>query len=353
MARKIKRVFSILLCTILLVSAFSTNCLAASKTSGKCGKNAKWSYNKKKHTLTLSGKGTIENGWVYDEPDFQYDKKLTVVIKKGITTIGENAFLGDYGGIIIKKLTLPDSLKSIGEGAFAECDLPSTITIPKNVEKIGREAFGWRLKTIKVDKGNKYFCSIDGVLFNKNKTALICCPSGRKGKYSIPEGTKKISKGSFSGCSLTTITIPKSVKTIDDYFFTSELKAIKVDKGNKYFSSKDGVLFTKDGMLLMVCPRNKKGSYSIPDGVTTLGVYSFYGSSIDELTVAASVRVVQTQGVPHSCSSLTFRGGVPLGLSDELSAVGNMSIYFPNAYYNEWYRFHCQVGNSRISWYYY
>ncbi len=77
------------------------------------------------------------------------------------------------------------------------------------------------LKNIRVDSKNPSYCSIGGVLFNKDKSTIICCPAGRRdSSYSIPTSVTTIGKFAFLGCSsLTSVIIPKSIKVIADYAF--------------------------------------------------------------------------------------------------------------------------------------
>lgn len=217
---RICKLLAMLLCVSILVVSMGNTAFAASKTSGKCGKNAKWSYNKKTRTLTISGKGTIKS---VEWPEYH---KVNVVIKKGVTGIGANAFYDMY----ITKLTLPSTLTTIGNDAFVG-SLPSTITIPKNVTKVGAGAFAIcdRLKSIKVEKGNKKFVSVDGVLFNKGKTELIAYPAGKSKKYVIPKGTKIIGKGAFKSDKLEELTIPSTVKEFKEEALGSSFKILRFE----------------------------------------------------------------------------------------------------------------------------
>lgn len=74
---------------------------------------------------------------------------------------------------------------SIEDSAFEDCDLLTSITIPDSVTSIGICAFcSCNLLTgINVDAANQNYSSIDGVLFNKNATELICYPGGKSGLY--------------------------------------------------------------------------------------------------------------------------------------------------------------------------
>ena len=71
-----------------------------------------------------------------------------------------------------------------------------------------------------VDASNPHCSSVDGVLCNKDKTALIEYPGGKAGSYSVPASVTDIERWAFSGCAnLTSITIPSSVTDIGEEAF--------------------------------------------------------------------------------------------------------------------------------------
>ncbi len=86
-------------------------------TSGKCGDNLYWKY--EGHTLTISGTG---NMYDYNENDMPWllfrDTTDVVILERGITHIGNNAF---NGFVKLNKMELPNTLSSIGANAFAGC----------------------------------------------------------------------------------------------------------------------------------------------------------------------------------------------------------------------------------------
>lgn len=103
------------------------------------------------------------------------------------------------------------------------------------------------------------------------------CPEGKQGSFDIPAGVENIVHESFSGClGLKRISIPGSVTSIEVSTFCmtpngdAGLEAINVSADNPVYSSIDGLLCSKDGKTLLVCPQGKQGNLDIPDGITDI-----------------------------------------------------------------------------------
>lgn len=232
------------------VEDISLSTMAA--TSGKCGKNAKWSYNSKTKTLTISGKGAMYNYSWEEAPPWAGSNRVAyetrhIIVEEGVTKVGSHAFSGIVEmGLsgkerISRSISLPKSLTSIGAYAFDYYQFVNTITIPENVKSIGKNAFSRTgVKKFQVDSGNKYFTARQGVLFNKDKTILVAYPvcNGMK-SYTIPSTVEHISGGAFdcgaSGavaiddCELQKIIIPHSAETVDECVFCN------IEDGEIYF----------------------------------------------------------------------------------------------------------------------
>ena len=206
-------------------------------------------------------------------------KITSIAMPDSVAYIGRSAF---YNCTSLKSITIPDGVKEIGYAAFSECAGLVSVKIPDNVTKIGDSAFinCANLTKIDVTAGNKYYSSANGVLFDKNKSEIICYPAGIKNVgYSIPDGVTVIRDRAFNKCiSLNSITIPKSVQDIETYSFFGciSLEAINVAASNKNYADVNGILFSKDKTKIVCYPANKKNmSYSIPVSVKVVGVAAF------------------------------------------------------------------------------
>jgi hypothetical protein len=160
----------------------------------------------------------------------------SVTLQDGVTSIGEAGFNFCTN---LNSITIPDSVTSIGERAFWFCTGLTNATIASNVTNIGQYAFSGcsSLINITVNADNASYSSVDGVLCNKDQTALIQFPGGRGGSYTIPSSVTCIGNNAFgsyvpsgsaglfiffypySCVNLTNITIPSSVTTIGDGAF--------------------------------------------------------------------------------------------------------------------------------------
>ena len=150
----------------------------------------------------------------------------SIIIPEGVTAIGtwseyENTYYGSSfsGCKSLKEIVIPDSVTAIGGSAFSNCISLESITIGSEVESLGDEwiASCRRLENITVSPENKTYSSVDGVLFNKDKSELSAYPIGNKrSSYTIPDGVEKIGKKAFYGCRyIESLTIPASVAEIE------------------------------------------------------------------------------------------------------------------------------------------
>ncbi|MCI9403928.1 MAG: leucine-rich repeat protein [Clostridia bacterium] len=146
-------------------------------------------------------------------------KLRSVKIPSHVTKLDDMVF---SGCVELESVDLNSTLSIIGKNCFKECISLKTIQIPASVKSIGLGLFRGcvSLENILVDPKNKWYKTVDDVLFNKNKSTIICYPSQRTGDvYVIPDSVTVISDWTFCNSKLKSIEIPDSVNNIGEGAF--------------------------------------------------------------------------------------------------------------------------------------
>ena len=220
----------------------------------------------------INGKKVTEIG---DSAFWGCANLTSIMIPNSVTSVGDRAF---WGCANLTSITIPDSVMSIGFIAFSDCSSLKSVTIPDSVTSIGDSAFGdcTSLTAIDVTIGNKNYTSVNGVLFNKDKTELICYPAGKTDKsYIIPDSVISMGYSAFKSCvNLTRIIIPDSVT--------------EIAVGNSAFQNCKNLM-----------------SITIPDGAISIGSYAFMNcESLVSITIPGSVSKIGWDAF-NGCTSLT------------------------------------------------
>ena len=319
-----KKIISLLLSLAMLLTITSGLNLTAyaDVQTGKCGDNVTYSLDTSTGVLTISGTGDMADYSGYDDILFYRNSNIkSVIIENSVTSVGDSAF--EYC-TNLTSVKIPNSVTSIGDYAFDGCTSLTSVTITNSVTSIGLGAFSdcTSLTSIEVSDNNKNYASVDGVLFNKDKSELITYPAGKAdSEYVIPNSVTNIGDFAFYGCtSLTIVTIPNSVisillGTFDD---CTSLTSIDVEKDNPTYLSQDGVLFNKDKSELITYPAGKTDStYIIPDGVTIIA-YAFDScKNLTRVTIPNSVTNIGN-GAFEDCTSLTS-----INIGNSVTSIGN------------------------------
>ena len=332
--------------------------------SGTCGENLFWAFDTK-GTLTVCGTGEMtefgsttadSSGGVSIRigavPWKDYRDQITkLVIEPGAVSIGHSAF---YSCKALTSVSLPETLTRIGDFAFDLCNQLPELVLPDGVETLGREAFGScsSLRTVLLPEGLTSigygaFSSCTGltsVTISEGVTSIgsrafssctgltsITIPASVTsiGSYAfsfctgltsvtISEGVTDIGSDAFSSCTrLTRVTIPASVTNIGygAFSFCSGLTAFYVNTANPAYCEIGGVLLTRDRTKLLAYPSGKTAvSYTVPDGVTEVGSYAFYGNkTLTELSFPGTLNSIGKfafSGRSTKFNQITFRGTV-------------------------------------------
>lgn len=202
----------------------------------------------------------------------------SISLPNTLVKIGTSCFRGSN----ITSISLPESLTEIGHTNF-----PSTltsITIPANLDVFPTDNLYdcKELSSIGVDKDNKSFKSINGILYNYNATEVLLCPRGKSGKVIIPDTVKYIAEKCFQGCTkLTMIELPRSIETIEDYAFGGlTLDRLVIPNTVKSI-----------GIGCFAYTTVKK-SFRFPQGITKLPARSFEKAQIPSTEFLKSVEVI-------------------------------------------------------------
>ena len=171
-------------------------------------------------------------------------------------------------------------------GSAEKVDIPAEID-GKSVTSIGFDTFSGctSLSTINVATGNKNYVSVNGVLYNKDKTAIIRYPAGKKDKnYKIPDGVMSIDSKAFANnTTLTSVTIPNSVTSIGRGAFVGCTSLTSITIPNSVTSIDS---YTFSGCTNLT-------SITIPNSVMSIGDYAFLDcTSLKSITIPASVTYI-------------------------------------------------------------
>jgi len=205
-------------------------------------------------------------------------------------------------------ITIPDSVTSIA--------LP-----PNYITDNDSSSFNscTNLTVINVDSGNTKFSSIDGVLYDKNKTTLIRYPQGKKDiSFTIPDSVTSITNHAFGRCtSLTSVTIPDSVTTIRWCAFYVCTNLTSVTIGNRVTGIYDYTFASCTNLKNVTIGNNVTDigysafyrctsltSVIIPDSVTYIGECSFDScTNLTSVTIGNSVTIIEASAF-SGCKNL-------------------------------------------------
>ena len=262
---------------LLLLMMMLLPMMAMADDSGSCGDGVSFTFVDGTKTLTISGTGKMYD---YDYPLIvpwqSYKEYITnIVIEDGVTSIGNMAF-NDCTNLI--SVLIGNSVATIGCWALANCTKLSSVTIGDGVISIGEGSF--------------YGCM------------------GIK-SITIPNSVISVGLGSFSYCGLTSLTIPKSLTTIEKDAFSgnSDLASIIVNEENPVYDSRDNcnaIVETSTNKLIKGCKNT-----IISNSISIIGENAYTGVQITSMDIPDNVTTIDESAF-ESCgvSSVNIGNGV-------------------------------------------
>ncbi len=265
-------------------------------------------------------------------------------LPNGTKGIYSQAFWGDE----FKSITIPEGVKKVGKKMFRDCENLQSIYLPGSLEKLEQLYYYDmedlnvpKLQRIVISKDNLHYTSEDGVLYSKDGKEMVFFPMGRKGTVVLPDTCKRIGsqmkKNQLSairvsrenkyftskegvlydlrGKKIRCFPINKKSyvipKTVTDIAYLDRVKedlkcaSVKVEKGNRKFSSKQDVVFSKNGDALLFYPTGKKGKYVIPKSTTRIQAGAFENAKkLTSLTITKNVKNGGTRYYLWNCYQL-------------------------------------------------
>ena len=308
-----------------------------------------------------------------------------ITIPENVETISESAFNCCYALSNIKfnsKVTridryafancdeltvvnIPDSVTNIGSSVFSSCNKLTTFNIGSGITNFQQNVINSTpaLTSINVSGENTAFASLDGVLFNKEMTKLICCPEAKSGEYKMPETVVTVGTYAFEDCkALTAITMSKALTTIEDYGFKGCKALTSVEFGDNLktisqyaFNNCSALTSVKLGIntetigdyafgnctslenfdfgksltsigyqALGYC--NKLTAVILPDTLTTIGEYAFLRcNSLKSVKLGSDLKTISNYAF-YDCVSLES-----IEIPDSVTRVNYNAFYYCSA----------------------
>ncbi len=249
---------------------------------------------------TYSGYASSSSGGDYEEGEGPYLEDEPITAIQGITGGDSGAF---YGCTLLTSVTIPSTVKYIYGGAFAGCTSLTEV----------------------IFEDNDYYCYVDGAIYTKDMTTLVCYIDGSRTSFVVPDTVTEIGGFAFVGApSLTSITIPASVTTIGTGALTgNSLTTVTFEQGS-LFVAEDNLIFNSDKTTVLSYYGSVSG-VTIPTSVTEIGEYAFWGVDISGRTssTSASRRIssIYYQGTEAQWEAVTVA-------ESNLPSYGELNVYY-------------------------
>ena len=253
---------------------------------------------------------------VISEGAFSYNEQLSSISLSGkIYKIGRDAFVGTkyvndmekkkqqqayyIGSVLCGVVGFPATIKikegttAIADYAFSYCEVES-VTIPASLKYIGENAFEltYELNKITVDKNNKHFLMENSALFNKDKTRLIKFTSKSAKEYKVPKTVRNVDLYAFcSGKKLENIVLGSKVNKINITMFMGTKMYVDMLEYT-YDDMKNGVVYYGKNAIEYMADLDYSGMIIIKDGTESVSINEYTDTCVDAMYVPKSVKYI-------------------------------------------------------------
>lgn len=253
-----------------------------------------------------------------------YTKDMTVLVNcptKAVTTFTCPSTLKKIGGYAfydpkdmgLTSINFNEGLEEIGEAAFKGNDNLTSIKFPSTLRKIGKSAF-YGNATMDDDGG---YISAQGTITNASLNEglevigeMAFANQYFKDTFTLPSTIKQIDPYAFANCTaIEKVVLPASLETFAPNAFNGStgLKEYAISESNTNFKVYNKMLFSHDMKTLISCPSDTFDDVTVPDGVTTLGDYSFYMvDAVQNYTFPSSLVRIGEQAFAHTYDLKSF-----------------------------------------------
>lgn len=182
----------------------------------------------------------------------------------------------------ITALVLSDSVVSMD----AHTGLPEkmkSLRVGKSLTRWDNISDAYYLDSVQISDTNPHFVMVDGCVYSRDLNTLYAC-LGEQASVSVLEGVTTLADTAFApatgrNTTITAIQLPTTVSYLSGELFMNltALENVTIAEDNPYYASHDGLVYTENGVSLILCPQGKTGTVSVKVGTSTIWRYAFYG----------------------------------------------------------------------------